>query len=49
MIVLELLSMKIRLQGNMTKISFAGSGDPTVCSPLRRGRLPVPVTGRSKA
>ena len=46
---LELLLLKVMLEGNLIKMSFAGSRDHTVCSALRSGILSVPVTARSKA
>jgi hypothetical protein len=46
---LELLLLKVRLQGNITKIGVVRSRDHTVFSPLRRDSLPVPVAARSKA
>jgi len=45
---LELLLLMVRLQGNIIKMSFAGSRDHIVCSPLRTGSLPVPVVARSE-
>ena len=44
---LELLSLKVRLQGNIIKMSFAASMDHTVFSLLRTGNLPVRVAARS--
>jgi hypothetical protein len=45
---LELLSLKVMVQGNIIKISIAGSGDQTDFSPLRTRILPVPVAARSE-
>jgi hypothetical protein len=36
---LESLLLKVMLHGHIIKISFAGSRDHTVCSPLRSGCL----------
>ena len=41
---LELLLLMVMLQGNIIKVSFAESRDPTVVSPLRTG----PVAARPK-
>jgi len=46
---LELLLLKVRLQGNLIKMSFVGSSHHTVYSPLRSRSLAVPVAALSKA
>jgi len=38
-IVMEMLSLKIRLEGNVVKMSLAASGDHTVLNTLRVGSL----------
>jgi hypothetical protein len=46
---LELLSLKVMLQGNLIKMSFTGSRNHTVCSPLKTGSLAVPVAALCEA
>jgi len=46
---LELLLLKIVLQGSTIKMSFAGSRNHTGFSRQRKGGLAVPVVARSKA